>query len=59
MQQIFGRGQTTTNNGKGKEEPRRRWNFQRKDPNAMDVDIITTTMNAMTVEEREKFMNRV
>jgi hypothetical protein len=56
MQRIFGRGQTTTNNGKGKEEPRRRWNFQRKDPNAMDVDIITTTMNAMTVEEREKFM---
>ena len=56
MQWIFGRGQTTTNNGKGKEEPRRRWNFQRKDPNAMDVDVITTTMNAMTVEEREKFM---
>jgi Ty3 transposon capsid-like protein/Zinc knuckle len=56
MQRIFGRGQTTTNNGKGKEEPRRRWNFQRKDPNAMDVDTITTTMNAMTVEEREKFM---
>jgi hypothetical protein len=54
MQRIFGRGQTTAN--KGKEEPRRRWNFQRKDPNAMDVDIITTTMNAMTVEEREKFM---
>ena len=54
MQRIFGRGQTTAN--KGKEEPRRRWNFQRKDPNAMDVDIITTTMNAMTVEERENFM---
>jgi hypothetical protein len=54
MQQIFGRGQITAN--KGKEEPRRRWSFQRKDLNAMDVDIITTTMNAMTVEEREKFM---
>jgi hypothetical protein len=58
MQHILGRGQTTTNNGKGREEPCRRWNFQaqRKDPNAMDVDVIATTMNTMTVEEREKFM---
>jgi hypothetical protein len=58
MQCILGRGQTTTNNGKRKEEPRRHWNFQmqRRDPNAMDIDVITTTMNAMTIEKREKFM---
>jgi hypothetical protein len=58
MQHILGRGQTTTNNGKGKEEPHRCWNFQaqQKDLNTMDVDVIATTMNAMTVEEREKFM---
>jgi hypothetical protein len=58
MQRILKRGQMTPNTGnrKGKEEPWRRWNFQRKDPNVMDVDIITTTMNAMTVEEQEKFM---
>ena len=36
-----------------KEEPRRHWNFQRKeqDPNAMDVD-------AMTVEKREEAMKK-
>jgi hypothetical protein len=58
MQRILGRGQTTMNNGKGKEEPRRRWNFstQKKDPNAMDIDTITTALNAMTIEERERFM---
>jgi hypothetical protein len=58
MQRILGRGQTTTKNGKGREEPRRCWNFQaqQKDPNAMDVDVIATAMNTMTVEEREKFM---
>ena len=27
---------------KAKEEPRRRWNIQRRDPDAMDVDAITT-----------------
>jgi hypothetical protein len=29
---------------------------QRKDPNAMDIDIIATTMNTMTIKEQEKFM---
>ena len=48
MLRIFGR---TPNNKK--EEPRRHWNFQRKerDPNAMDVDV-------MTVEKREEAMKK-
>jgi hypothetical protein len=27
-----------------------------RDPNAMDVDVIATTLNAMNIKEREKFM---
>jgi hypothetical protein len=56
MQHILGRGQTS--NGKGKEEPCRQWNFQAqwKDLNTMDVDVIATTINAMTAKEREKFL---
>ena len=48
MQRIFGR---TPNNKK--EEPRRDWNFQKRerDPNAMDVDT-------MTVEKREEAMKK-
>jgi hypothetical protein len=59
MQHILGQGQMTVNNRKRKEEPRRRWNFQmqQKDPNAIDVDVIAPTMNTMTIEEQEKFMN--
>jgi hypothetical protein len=58
MQRILGRGQTTVNNGKGKEEPRWRWSFQaqRKYLNAMDIDVIATTMNTMTIEKWEKFI---
>ena len=57
MQRILGRGNTgnTGNSGrtndKKKEEPRRRWNFQKKDPNAMDVD-------ALTMEQRNEAMKK-
>ena len=41
MQRILGRtlGKTPE---KAKEEPKRRWNIQRRDPDAMDVDAVTT-----------------
>ena len=40
------------NNEKKKEErPRRRWTFQRKDPNTMDIDTMTT-------EQREEAMKK-
>ena len=40
------------NNEKKKEErPGRQWTFQRKDPNAMDID-------AMTTEQREEAMKK-
>jgi hypothetical protein len=39
MQRILGRAIGKTSE-KAKEEPRRRWNFQKKDPNAMDVDTL-------------------
>ena len=57
MQRILGRGNmgTTGNSGKTndkkKEEPRRRWNFQKRDPNAMDVD-------ALTMEQRNEAMKK-
>ena len=34
-----------------KEEPKKRWNFSKKDPNAMDVD-------AMTTEQRTEAMKK-
>ena len=40
MQRILGQSTGKTPE-KAKEEPRRRWNIQRRDPNTMDVDAIT------------------
>lgn len=37
----------------------KKWNFKpRKDPNAMDVDTIMRTINALTPEERTEFMRK-
>ena len=48
MQRILGRPA-----GKGREEPTRRWTFQKKekDPNAMDVD-------ALTIDKRTEYMKK-
>ena len=55
MQRILGRGgdkKPSTNGDKKKEDrPGRRWTFQRKDPNAMDID-------AMTTEQKEEAMKK-
>jgi hypothetical protein len=52
IQRIIGRSNPDMNKGKKREEePRRRWNFQKKDPNAMDID-------ALTVEQREEHMRK-
>ena len=50
MQRILGRAIGKTPE-KAKEEPRRKWNFQKKDPNAMDVDVMTT-------EKRTEYMKK-
>ena len=53
-QRILGRSRENlekNNGGKKKEEPRRRFNFIRKDPNAMDVD-------ALNVEKRKEMMRK-
>ena len=41
MQQILGQSTGKTPE-KGKEEPKQRWNIQRQDPDAMDVDTLNT-----------------
>ena len=55
MQHILGRSsdkKSSTNNEKKKEEKSgRRWTFQRKDPNAMDIDTMTT-------EQRDEAMKK-
>ena len=54
MQCILGQGsdKKMTNNKKKKEERSgRQWTFQRKDPNAMDID-------AMTTEQRDEVMKK-
>ena len=54
MQHILGQGndKKLMNNEKKKEErSRRRWTFQRKDPNAMDID-------AMTTKQRDEAMKK-
>jgi len=52
MQRIVDRSrQNATNNGKKREEPNHRWILPRKDPNAMDVDSITT-------EQRTEMMRK-
>ena len=40
MQRILGRTSNGKQPEKAKEEPRKRWNFRKKDPNAMDVDAL-------------------
>ena len=50
MQRILGRSTGKTLE-KAKEERRRRWNIQRRDPNAMDV-------NAITTEKRGEWMKK-
>ena len=55
MQHILGQSsdkKSSTNNEKKKEERLgRQWTFQRKDPNAMDID-------AMTTEQRDEVMKK-
>ena len=51
MQHILGRTPGKNDNGKKKEEGTRRWNFQRRDPNAMDIDALTT-------EKRDEMMRK-
>jgi hypothetical protein len=55
IQRIIGRSteQKSIDKEKKTEEPKRRWTFQqpRKDPNAMDVDVLTT-------EQREEHMKK-
>ena len=54
MQRILGQGNNKKpiNNEKKKEERSgRRWTFQRKDPNTMDID-------AMTTEQQDKAMKK-
>lgn len=50
MQRVLGRAIGRTPE-KGREEPRKKWNFQKKDPNAMDVD-------ALNAEKRTEFMKK-
>ena len=50
MQRVLGRP-TGKQPEKAKEEPRRKWNFQKKDPNAMDVDALAT-------EKRAEYMKK-
>jgi hypothetical protein len=53
IQRIIGRSNDQKNDkGKKTEEPKRRWNFQtKKDPNAMDIDVLTA-------EQREEHMKK-
>src|ERR1700679_2551380 len=54
IQRIIGRNneQKPIDKGKKTEEPKRRWTFQaKKDPNAMDVDVLTT-------EQRDEHMKK-
>ena len=44
-------GQTSEKKDDKKDEPKKRWNFVKKDPNAMDVD-------SMTVEQRAEAMKK-
>ena len=54
MQRVLGQSREANDKaiqGKKKEEPKRRFQFHKKDPNAMDVD-------ALTVEKREEAMKK-
>ena len=54
MQRVIDRSKRntiSTNDGKKREEPTRRWILPKRDPNAMDVDSITT-------EQREEMMKK-
>ena len=55
LQWILNRGSLKTNTNEAKPW----WAFcPQKDPNAMDIDVITRTYNAMTPEERTKLMRK-
>ena len=51
MQRILRRTLNGKQPEKAKEEPRKRWNFQKKYPNAIDVD-------ALTAEKRTEYMKK-
>ena len=51
MQRILGRTSNGKQPEKAREEPQNRWNFQKKDPNTMDVD-------ALTAEKRTEYMKK-
>ena len=51
MQRILGRSKENGGTFGKKEEPKRRFNFTRKDPNAMDIDTLT-------VEKRNEMMKK-
>jgi hypothetical protein len=51
MQRILGRNDRAKTGNEKKVEPRRQWNIPRRDPNAMDIDILTT-------EQREDMMRK-
>ena len=55
MQRILGRtrelNDRKNSNGKKKEEPKRKFNFTRQDPNAKDIDTLT-------IEKREEMMKK-
>ena len=54
MQRILGQGndkKMTSNEKKKEERSGRQWTFQRKDPNAMDID-------AMTTEQQDEAMKK-
>ena len=55
LQRILNRGSSKTNTNEAKP----RWAFHpQKDPNAMDIDVITRTYNTMTLEEWTELMRK-
>ena len=55
LQWILNRGSSKANIS----ETKPRWAFRpQRDPNAMDIDVITRTYNAMTPEERTELMKK-
>ena len=51
MKRILGRTTNGKQPEKAREEPRKKWNFQKRDPNVMDVD-------ALTAEKRTEYMKK-
>ena len=59
LQRILHRGTTKKEEIKTENTGGRKWTFRpRTDPNAMDVDTVTRSINAMTAEERTEFMRK-